>query len=268
MQIVAMTTSFATCTHPAVRMFVKHFWQTEGSPGYQVENILPKGEIEMIFSFGERVGYQRGIATEGYTPRCFITGISNTPVRLVIPRHQSFFGVVLHPAAVKKLLSAPSGIFLNTITDLELVKKYFTTLWHQLASCKRFEERIDLMQQWMLGRVSAVHQQEFALSSFLDSHNQETTVAGLAASVYYSTRHLHRKVHELFGMSSEVLLRYRRYKQALNSVHHSNDTLTRIGYECGYYDQAHFTREFKDYTGLTPGTYRQQRSQLPGHLYA
>src|SRR4051794_24621148 len=102
MQMPDMTTSFATCTHRDVSIFIKHFWHTEGRPDHQVENILPKGEIEIIFSFGEAVGYHRSGATEGYTPRCFITGISNTPVRLVIPRHQSFFGVVLHPAAVKK----------------------------------------------------------------------------------------------------------------------------------------------------------------------
>jgi AraC-like DNA-binding protein len=50
-------------------------------------------------------------------------------------------------------------------------------------------------------------------------------------------------------------------------MHHSNETLTRIAYGCGYYDQAHFNREFKEYTGLTPGTYRQQQSHLAGHLF-
>ena len=31
--------------------------------------------------------------------------------------------------------------------------------------------------------------------------------------------------------------------------------LTEVGYDCGYYDHAHFIRDFKEYAGLTPGEY-------------
>jgi AraC-like DNA-binding protein len=262
-----MITSFAPCRHKATALFFKGFWQTIGRPEYQVEYILPKGEIELIFSFGDTINFQRPGADVGRTPHCFINGISNTPVRLQAPHNQCFFGVVLQPAAVKKLLSVPSGNFLNAITDLELIDKNFTALWHELAFCQGFEERVRLMQQWVLRRLSAIHQQEIALSQFLSSTDEVNTVAELASNFCYSTRHLHRKVQELFGMSSEVLLRFKRYQQALHHMHHSTETLTRIAYSCGYYDQAHFNREFKEYTGLTPGAYRQQQSHLPGHLF-
>jgi len=262
-----MNTAFSNCHDVGAGVYLKHFWQNEGNPDYQVERILPKGEIEIIFNFGETVCFRRTAKGEGATSRCFINGISNLPVTLFMPQQQHFFGVVLQPAAVKKLLSAPSGLFLNAITDLELVDKRFTELWHQLAECKNFEEKTLFVQQWVLDRFSAIHQQERVLSNILDSGVEVTSVANLAATVCYSTRQLHRKVQELFGMSSELLLSYRRYKQALHRLHENNETLTRIAYTCGYYDQAHFNHEFKEYTGLTPGAYRQQCSHLPGHLY-
>jgi AraC-like DNA-binding protein len=160
--------------------------------------------------------------------------------------------VVLQPAAVKKLLAVPSGTFLNAITDLELIDKTFGAIWHQLAACQDFEERVRFMQYWVLQKLSAIHQQEAALSQFLNSTDEVNTVAELPSNFCYSTRQLHRKVQELFGMSSEVLLRFKRYQQALHHMHHRTETLTRIAYSSGYYDQAHFNREFKEYTGPYP----------------
>jgi AraC-like DNA-binding protein len=262
-----MIVSFAQCTNPAASLYLKHCWQTSGSPAYATETILPKGEVELIFSFGDTLDFVREGLEHGITPRCFINGISNVPVHLKAPQQQIFFGVVLQPAAVKKLLSTPSGVFLNTITDLELIDKSFGPLWHQLADCENFEARVSTIQAWALQRRAKLYEQELALSHFLSSPEEIQTVASLANSFCYSTRQLHRKVQELFGMSSEVLLRYKRYRQALYLMHRSSETLTSIAHECGYYDQAHFNREFKEFTGLTPGSYRQQQSHMPGHLF-
>jgi AraC-like DNA-binding protein len=165
------------------------------------------------------------------------------------------------------LLSAPSGVFLNAITDLELIDKSFGHIWHQLADCESFESRVSTVQAWALERRAKLYEQELALSQFLSSTEEIQTVANLASTFCYSSRQLHRKVQELFGMSSEVLLRYKRYHRALHLMHRSSETLTSIAYECGYYDQAHFNREFKEFTGLTPGAYRQQQSHLPGHIF-
>jgi AraC-like DNA-binding protein len=140
-------------------------------------------------------------------------------------------------------------------------------LWHQLAACKSFEERTAIVEAWALGKSISLHHQELAISQFLTGPDEAASVSGLAATFCYSTRQLHRKVQELFGMSSEVLLRYKRYHQALHSIHHSDQILTSIAHACGYYDQAHFNREFREFTGLTPGNYRRQRSHLAGHLF-
>jgi AraC-like DNA-binding protein len=262
-----MVSSFPDCNHIQVRTFVKNFWQMEGNPTYQMECILPTGEIELIFSFGNDVGIERSGAGIDTTPRCFVSGINNTPIRLRVPGFQSFFGVVLHPACVRKLLAVPSGVFLNAITDLELIDKGFSSLWHEVAECAGFEERVKVVEQWVIKKISNIHQQEMSLSQFFTSPAEVNTVTDLASTICYSPRQLQRKAQELFGMTPEVLLRYKRYRRALHHLHVSDEMLTHIAYQCGYYDQAHFNREFKDFTGLTPGAYRRQRSRLPGHLY-
>jgi AraC-like DNA-binding protein len=263
-----MNTSFTPCHDERAKRFVRDFWQTEGTPLYQSETILPKGTVEFIFSFNDSVPFCRDKQGPRWsTPRCFLSGVSNIPIQLQAPKHQAFFGVNLYPAAVKKLLNVPCGEFLNAITDLETISKEFSHLWHLLVAAGSFSGRVSAFQQWLLNRLTPIYQQEMAISDFLRSHPEPVSVAGLAQQFCYSTRQLNRKTQELFGMSTEMLIGYKRYVHALQLMHHSNETLTRIGYHCHFYDQAHFNREFRDYTGLTPGEYRQQKSSLAGHLF-
>lgn len=42
--------------------------------------------------------------------------------------------------------------------------------------------------------------------------------------------------------------------------------LTEVGYACGFYDQAHFIRVFKEFSAMTPGQYLEQKSRIPGIL--
>ena len=238
----------------------------KGRPAYGSETILPKGVIELIFSFGDRVSLSSD-QHKVSAPRCFVTGIRNTPVKLIAPVHQSLFGIELEPAAVKKLLRLPSSELLNEIIDLEIINKDFTTLWHLLAEQDDFNSRVNLVEHWLLQRPSLIQPRELLLSRFLEQDPGAVSVSHLASELCYSPRQLHRKSAELFGMSTEGLISYRRYIHALQFIHRSSESLTRIGYQCNYYDQAHFIREFKDYTGITPGEYRQQKSRLAGHLY-
>ena len=128
-----MTASFTFCEHVQVSRFVKAFWQNTGTPTYQSEIILPKGVVELIFSFDDIVLYRNSQEQYLSTPRCFVNGINDKAIELRIPQRQSFFGIELHPAAVKKLLRIPSGEFLNAFTYLELINKEFVGLWHQLS---------------------------------------------------------------------------------------------------------------------------------------
>ena len=263
-----MTSSYTVCRDTLAGRFARAFWQTAGAPGYQTETILPKGVIELIFSFEEPIPISRnGQPAHSSTPRCFVSGLSDTPVHLYAPKQQAFFGIELHPAAVKKLLKVPSGEFLNSITDLEAVNKGFNDLWQQLAAVDSFSARVEVTQQWLRKIDCSVAEQEMAISDFLGTNLDSLSVADQAHAFCYSTRQLHRKVKELFGMSTEGLIRYKRYIHSLQMMHHSQETLTSISYHCLYYDQAHFIREFSSFTGLTPGKYRQQKSSLAGHLY-
>jgi AraC-like DNA-binding protein len=88
------------------------------------------------------------------------------------------------------------------------------------------------------------------------------TVALLAARLGLATRSLQRAL-AAEGVGFSALLQELRTAQACRLLTGTARAVSEIGYSCGYADQAHFTREFKRLTALTPLRYREQFAQRP-----
>lgn len=263
-----MEAQYYACAHTSVGPYVTAMWQVEGMPAHRQETILPKGIVELIFSFAGTLQVAVGPEAQAQpTSACFISGLTTRPLQLQAPPAQALFGVQLTPLAVRKLLKVPAGEFLNSLTDLRLLSPAYEALTSQLAEAGTFPKRCALLEAWVHRQIKAVPVQDAVVSGYLSSAAAAASVTELAARACYSPRQLSRKAHELFGMSAEALLGYRRYLSALQALHQPNKSLTEVGLESGFYDQAHFIREFRHFTGMPPGHYRHQRSQRPGHLY-
>ena len=263
-----MNTNYINCPETVGAGHIKAIWQMSGVPAYEKETILPKGKAELIFSFSDDVLFSRNDQSKSFlTPRCFVNGLNDHPISLIAPKHQFFFGVVLKPIAFKALLGVPAGEFLNSIVDLTLINTGFNFLWEKLAQAITFDERVEIILNWAVMQSGINHDREHAFSEFLNSSIEAGSVSNLSSHFCYSSRQLNRKSYSLFGFSTESLIRYKRYVNSINNLHNSKDALTSIGLDSGYFDQAHFIREFKEFTNFTPGEYRKIKSQMPAHIY-
>ena len=88
----------------------------------------------------------------------------------------------------------------------------------------------------------------------------------LARHIGLTRRHLERRFQTLVGISPKRLARIARFQHALQILHGldaaQRGTLTAI--ECGYADQAHFVREFRQLAGCAPEAHRLRNAQLNG----
>lgn len=97
-----------------------------------------------------------------------------------------------------------------------------------------------------------------ALEYALRHCRKTVCVPAMAKRAGLSTSQLQREFRRLFQLSpSEYVMRLR-LQLARRQLTESNDTVGKIAQASGFYDQSHFTRAFKKYTGLTPLTYRRQ----------
>jgi transcriptional regulator GlxA family with amidase domain len=69
------------------------------------------------------------------------------------------------------------------------------------------------------------------------------------------------------GITPKLLARITRFQKALNMLEtNSSKSLTTVAYEGGFYDQSHFIRDFKEFTGYNPNTYFARNMEFTKYL--
>ncbi len=251
---------------------IKYIWQINKSDcGVEKEIILPKGTAEIIFNLSGKTlcfNDSENAAVDLY--RCIINGLNTIPHYLIKNGSQLFVGIQLHPYALKYLFGIPNKEFSNQVLDGFTVCNSLARLYDELVSAVHFDRRVALILKWFRQKTESNNRQSdkamiFDLHYNADIENQ--SVKSIIKAYKLSDRHLRRLSNDYLGMNTEDFLLYRKYLKSLLQLHDTKKSLTEIAYLSEYYDQSHFIREFKAFTGLTPGEYHKNMSGLPGHLF-
>lgn len=252
--------------------FIISIWRIQDDTAHErVETILPKGTVEIIFNLSDNITYVKpSLDYHTRLPCCFINGINFKPFKLVKSGRQIFLGIQLNTIGLKGLLGVNVSEFNDSVAEGAQVCKSLKALCAQLFVKKTFNEQVKTIRAWLRLKISGskyLQKIEQARGLFY-SHplNAHATVKELCMEKCISDRQMRRLSAEWLGMNTETFLLYNKYLASLHLLHRSGLSLTQIGSEAGYYDQSHFIREFKSFTGLTPKAYQTAATGLPGHI--
>ena len=93
--------------------------------------------------------------------------------------------------------------------------------------------------------------------AYVDEHlDAPLRVPDLAQRARLSAFQFNQRIRALFGLSAGQYLSRLRIGRACDRLRHTDAPLSELALECGYADQAAFTRQFRKSVGLTPGAYR------------
>jgi AraC-like DNA-binding protein len=175
-------------------------------------------------------------------------------------------GVMLQPAAGHLLTREPVRRLTDRSVDLSSVATLDGT-----GLCRRVRAAMRPDPTSPAGRAAAREVVEDALRPLLPVDDEgllvnaiiedvETSpellrVGDLCARFDISERTLQRLLHKRIGLGPKWLIRRRRLQEAADRLRDSGAELAGIAAELGYADQAHFTRDFRKATGMTPGEF-------------
>lgn len=84
------------------------------------------------------------------------------------------------------------------------------------------------------------------------------SIKELADRLHYSERYIHEVYKERMGMSPKNFARIMQFQQALMQLENADiEGWTSFSADYGYYDQAHFCKEFKKNTGMSPKKFKK-----------
>jgi AraC-like DNA-binding protein len=235
---------------------------------------LPNNCITLIFSLGDKIPSAKGenVDSEVFNPTgtfCFLSGLHTKPLYFEMTGLHSF-GMTMHPAGFKAFFGMPTeevkdqAIEWNTNLDLAFIEDHI----RGLAS---FEERAYWLEDYFFRKLDPAGDLELASRlSLLTTRMKQDVLLGkrpdLEAYSGYSKMHTHRIFKDWLGLTPGKLIRYEQFQHAIGLMHRSEKSLTEIGLESGFYDQAHFIRVFEEFARMTPGHYKNHKTRLPGIL--
>jgi AraC-like DNA-binding protein len=256
--------------HSRVSPYIMMIWEVRNAE-FVTETILPQGAIEMVFNLADGMcGTRTGTNKKIKPARCFVQGISTQTLTVSYRGKQNLFGIHLKPHMVKSLLNVLPSELKDEVVDLSLISSDLNNLWNQLAEAADFEARVRILEDRLPVLEEHNCPRTQRLSDLFLSGGVEAfrSMGTLADEVCYSSRHLNRKAQSMFGLTAEELIAYKKFLYAIGLMHGEDLTLTDLAYKSGFYDQAHFCRTFKSFTGLTPRQYKSKKSAVPFHLFS
>ncbi|HVU93605.1 MAG TPA: helix-turn-helix domain-containing protein [Puia sp.] len=90
----------------------------------------------------------------------------------------------------------------------------------------------------------------------------ETRINAIATRHGITSRYLNKLIYQHTGLTPISFNKIRRFQFSLRLIARKDQPLTSIAYESGYFDQSHFIKEFKSFTGLTPSAYLKNISPV------
>ena len=131
---------------------------------------------------------------------------------------------------------------------------------HKLFEVKGFVERIKIVEK-LLEQLLQKKEPKFAdrvrdSISVIDTLKANTTVDYLANRACLSRKQFERSFSATIGLSPKQFLKVIRFQQAIYQKQiNAKKPLTRLAYDCGYYDQSHMINDFKALSGVSPSDF-------------
>lgn len=164
------------------------------------------------------------------------------------------------PLGAHRLFGLPMAELTNTIVDFaELLGKDAAVLLAHLRESDDWAARFAILETFLLRRFADGKEgrREIAWAlRRLERSNGAVQIGDLADEIGWSRKKLIHNFQRETGLAPKGIGRIYRLNRMLSLLHGAaRVSLAELAHESGYYDQAHFNRDFRDFAGLAPGDY-------------
>ena len=213
--------------------------------------------VPLVISFADAFAIGLG-RTPGDNDRyaSFAAGLYAGPVTI-----ESFGGcccvqVNFTPLGARRFFGLPMSELRDRMVGLDDALGFEgVALREQLGEARDWDTRFDIAQGFVAGRLAEANtlspEIAWAYRTVIASGGR-TRVSALAGEIGWSRKHLATKFTDAIGIGPKTLSRIVRFNRALSLSKQQDDDWAGIAADCGYADQAHLVREFRQLAGETP----------------
>ena len=247
---------------PALAALVDRFWILEGAGPGVPEPIMPDGRIEIVVHFGDPFHRHHPDGRIERQEGALVVGQMRAPICVSASGSAGVAGIRLRPAAARAVLRCPADEITGHLVDAAALFGSTATLREQLAAALDDGRRVGLLDQWMRARVAKAPAKEIAAAArAIDASGGTVDLPQVARHAGISLRQLERRFLADVGLRPKTFARLARLQRALRGIA-DGASLAVTAAACGYYDQAHMSRDFARLADTSPAAWRHYGGSL------
>ncbi|MEO1482307.1 MAG: helix-turn-helix domain-containing protein [Myxococcota bacterium] len=246
---------------------VAAFWESGGPVQVGHIKLIPRGTVDLIVNLGARQSmYHDASATDRTLfERAWVSGLFDKPLYVGPdlrgrPVTTHLAGVSILPEAALTVLGVPGNELVNRVFDADdLFGSNVLTCREIMAGAPTATERLGLLAQLVRQLMARLARPVPAAIRWAAEQLQRSSgaerIGSLSRRLGVSRRHLNRQFQTATGLSPKAFGRLIRFRAVADCLDGSAVELSELSYRFGFSDQAHFSREFKAFSGISPAEY-------------
>jgi len=252
--------------------FVECIWmlQSDSNLFNNRELIIPGGRTEMIFNFGNPIHWIDSKDTS-LIQTCYgsyFLGPRNRPFFIEQRGIINMVGVRFRHGGLAPFTTVPMNLLLNEVVPMDhLFGNEGDILTHRLHTLDKATQKI-LIEDFLMKRFQ--HLTCMRQTLHLISQVKQCAFGDHIKKISEKSGVHYKKMERIFskytGYNPKNFSRVIRFYSALQHMKKSSSSLTGIGLNNGYYDQPHFIRDFKAFTGKSPSQFHTENHTIANLL--
>jgi AraC-like DNA-binding protein len=251
--------------HPKLRKHIKCLWMLDhdyGNSFHDHEQLWADAHTELIFASGKR--YSRNV--NGRTvalPASFVVGPFQKELQLFCKGRVTLVAARFWPWGFHALSGVPMTDLKNSVRSSRLtLGKAFESLDRAVGHGHGPDASVARLERTLLNMFESVRRPRLLsrpIAIEILKARGVARIGDLLQTHGIQARRLQRIFLEEIGVTVKVFCRIVRFNHAKSMIEENPDVdLLKLAYECGYADQPHFTRNFREMFGITPADFRRR----------
>jgi AraC-like DNA-binding protein len=260
---------------PALADFVKCFWIMEAThnPFQGKEALIPDGCIELIFNLGTPYRRYDPENNAALLKHSHIVGERDRYFLIEQTRAVHLIAARFKPGGLYPFVRFPIAEVTNQTVDLDLIfGSQVKELECRLFEARSHKKKIDILQQALLRLLKTPNLNPPIINAavrLIQQQRGNISVDDLSRELGVNYKYLERQFLRIIGLTPKSYSRIARFQNVMQALRYAAfHAWPSLALDCGYYDQAHFIKEFKAFTGATPSEFIARQNQIAEMLTA
>jgi AraC-like DNA-binding protein len=246
--------------HFHLQPLVECYWIAEGNTaGWQ--KIVPDGFPEIILHFGDAYEISADQIKVERQSRTLVAGQLSQPVFLRPTGRSGVLGIKFKPTGIWRMFYCRMDELMDqALASGDVLRNNLEALSAKIGAARDDKTRIEEVENFLLHQLKKTKPATIVDAVLNDVRTQrgQLSMKDLASRHNITPRKLERDFQEQVGMTAKMYSRLNRFTHVFGLLQQPVMSKVEAVYLSGYFDQAHFNKEFRGFAGENPEAYFRQ----------